>query len=66
MIAKSGIRLDVIDDNQFAVAANFIADRCFDVKLAPFHEAEIYAVANSTAQPAIAGHPGDRYEAHAR
>ena len=66
VIAKSGIRLDVIDDNQFAMFANLIADRRFDAKLAPFHKAEIDAVTNGTAQPSIARHSGDRYKAHAR
>ena len=66
VVAKFGIRLDVIDDNEFAMVANLIADRRFDAKLAPFPEAEIDAVTNGTAQPPIAGHSGNRYKAHAR
>jgi hypothetical protein len=63
VIAKSGIRLDVIDDNQLAMVANLIADRRLNAKLAPLHEAKIDAVTNGTAQPSIARHSGDRYKA---
>jgi hypothetical protein len=51
---------------KFAMVANLIADRRFDAKLAPFPEAKIDALTNGTAQPAIAGHSGDRYKAHTR
>jgi hypothetical protein len=66
MVTKGAIGLNVIDDNDFSVRPDLVADGRFNLQLAAFDQTKIYVVTNRATNPTLGGHPRDGNEAHAR
>jgi hypothetical protein len=65
MIAEGSIGLHVVDDDEFAVFPDFVANGGLDLELTALLQAEVDVVTDGAADPAIRRDAGDRHEAHA-